>query len=633
MKKQIDYNSLNYIIYCRKSSESEDKQVQSIETQLRELGDYAQKNNLNIVDTITESQSAHVPGRPGFARVIQLLSQGKANAILVLRANRISRNPIDAGQIISCMDSKILQYVRTSSGTCYTNTPTDKMMLALELIISKKDSDEKSEAVKEGFRTKYLKGTPGGVAPIGFKNTPYLERGARHWLVDKEKLDEVSHLLHEFLKGTYSGNTLYEYARDIRKLTTPIHKKLGGKLVERSYIFVMLKNPIYAGFWIDKETGVRYELDPKLPRLITEEEHHRIKAMLGEKTQSRPKYRESTYIGFLKGANGGFMRADYKQQLICDCGCKFAYVKKNECPKCNTVISKMHNPKYLHYIYYYNGKKKHLREKCKSVEENIVNSIVQSEILQPLSLVPELAEWVRKYIHLSQDVQIKESVKLNQNRESILSQIEKEKSGLREQHRRGIITDEEYKKDLALIESKIPDVKQIDIDWKSKINSIVDLGLECENIFKNGDVRDKKEILIKSHTNLIWDEEKLYISRPFWLEEYVNGIKRFKEKIATHEPKITSKKSNKINDFLESGVEKNDISLGLLRGLESNQGLQVMSLPRYHFSTPQYENTISQVSINFKFFYFFFAGTSSQIPSITFFITPLFSKSSSVQIK
>lgn len=568
MKKYIDYNSLNYVIYCRKSSESEDKQVQSIETQLRELNDYANKNNLNVVKTITESQSAHTTGRKGFSELVKLLQTKKADAVLVIRANRISRNPLDAGHIISLMDNKFLLYVRTSSGTCYTNSPSDKMMLGIELIFSKKDSDDKSEAVKEGFRTKYLKGTPGGVAPIGFKNTPHLERGARHWIVDEEKLEEVRHLLRKFLTGTYSGNKLAEYARDVRKLTTPVHKKIGGKLIDKSYINLMLKNPIYAGFFYSD--GVRYELDPKLPRLISEEEHYIILSMLGTKHQTRFQEHENPYCNFLKGENDTTMSIDPKFQLICECGKKFAYRKTDRCPKCDLLISDIENPRYYHKTYFFNGTVRHHSKKVKTVEIETLKSKIKEEIIAPLSLIPELALWVKKHIVEIKDKDIQNGLKLNNNRDKIKESAEKEKADLRSQHRRGIITDKEYKEDLARIESSLPIEISVEVDWREKVNSIVDLGLECATIFEIGTNQAKREILYKSQSNLIWDEKNLYISRPKWLEAYINGVKILKSEIVTVEPNLTTKKPLQNKGLVVTNLPKYDECRSLLRSLESN---------------------------------------------------------------
>ena len=97
----LDTSKLKYVAYCRKSSEGEDKQIQSLPTQIREIGEHAKRNKLNIVETISESKSAFTIGRGGFNEMMKLIESGKANAILVIRANRISRNPIDAGNIIS----------------------------------------------------------------------------------------------------------------------------------------------------------------------------------------------------------------------------------------------------------------------------------------------------------------------------------------------------------------------------------------------------------------------------------------------------------------------------------------------------------------------------------------------------
>lgn len=73
---------IKYIAYCRKSTDEKDKQVLSIEAQIAELKEFAKREYLQIVDFITESKTAKVPGRPKFEDVLKMIEKGMANAIL-----------------------------------------------------------------------------------------------------------------------------------------------------------------------------------------------------------------------------------------------------------------------------------------------------------------------------------------------------------------------------------------------------------------------------------------------------------------------------------------------------------------------------------------------------------------------
>ena len=55
------------VLYARKSTEEDDKQVMSIEAQLFELREYAERERIEIIREFTEAKSAKKPGREEFA--------------------------------------------------------------------------------------------------------------------------------------------------------------------------------------------------------------------------------------------------------------------------------------------------------------------------------------------------------------------------------------------------------------------------------------------------------------------------------------------------------------------------------------------------------------------------------------
>src|SRR5207253_7843482 len=66
-------HALRYFIYARKSTDEQTRQVLSIDSQLRELRDFALTNKLNIVAEFHESRTAKAPGRPVFNEMMDAL--------------------------------------------------------------------------------------------------------------------------------------------------------------------------------------------------------------------------------------------------------------------------------------------------------------------------------------------------------------------------------------------------------------------------------------------------------------------------------------------------------------------------------------------------------------------------------
>ena len=96
---------IKYCLYARKSTEQDDMQVLSIDSQIKEMTEIAQRDNLRVVEIKRESHSSKAVGqRPVFNQMINELKEGKFNAILTWAPDRLSRNAGDLGSLVDLMD-------------------------------------------------------------------------------------------------------------------------------------------------------------------------------------------------------------------------------------------------------------------------------------------------------------------------------------------------------------------------------------------------------------------------------------------------------------------------------------------------------------------------------------------------
>lgn len=105
---------LNYCLYARKSSESDERQAMSIDSQLNEMQSMAVGSGLNVVCELQESHSAKESGqRPVYNRLMKGLREDEYNAVLTWAPDRLSRNAGDLGSVVDLMDQGKLLHIKT----------------------------------------------------------------------------------------------------------------------------------------------------------------------------------------------------------------------------------------------------------------------------------------------------------------------------------------------------------------------------------------------------------------------------------------------------------------------------------------------------------------------------------------
>ncbi len=262
-----------YCLYARKSTESEERQVLSIDSQIKEMLLLAERDNLEVVTLKRESHSAKEAGqRPVFNEVIEEIKQGKFNAILTWAPDRISRNAGDLGKIVDLMDAGHLKEIRTY-GQKFSNNPNEKFLLMILGSQAKLENDNRGVNVKRGLRARVEMGMWPGVAPLGYLNQNDMNKKCQV-IVDPQRGSVIKRMFEKVAYEHYSGRKIYNWLRHELNFYTR-----GNKPLTLSGIYRILDNTFYYGpFEYPKDSANWYE--GKHEPIITKDLFDRAQAQL-----------------------------------------------------------------------------------------------------------------------------------------------------------------------------------------------------------------------------------------------------------------------------------------------------------------------------------------------------------------
>lgn len=284
---------IEYCLYARKSSESDERQAMSIDSQIKEMGDLAKKENLVVKEVRQESHSAKESGqRPVFAQLLSDIRNGLFSGILTWAPDRLSRNAGDLGMLVDLMDQERLIQIRTFSQV-FSNNPNEKFLLMILCSQAKLENDQKGLNVKRGIRAKCEMGWRPGMPPIGYYNRAFA--GVKDIVIDPDRGNIVTEMFERVVTNGDSGRKLKVWLDTC--LTTR-----GGKKVTLSQIYLMLKNPFYYGeFEFPVRSGNWYK--GSYPPLITKEIFTKVQEKLVVPKKSKWGAKMFTYKRLLKCAS------------------------------------------------------------------------------------------------------------------------------------------------------------------------------------------------------------------------------------------------------------------------------------------------------------------------------------------
>lgn len=550
----------HYFIYCRKSSEAEDRQVLSIESQLTELKRLAERLNLPVIDILCESKSAKAPGRPVFNEMLKKITQGKADGIICWKLDRLARNPIDGGQIIWMLQKGVIKHIQTFDRDYY---PEDNVLVMnVEFGMANQYILDLSKNVKRGLKTKVEKGWLPTTAPFGYLNERAKEKGAGVIIKDPERFDLVKRMWELMLTGNYTPPKILEIAKDKWGLRTQ-----HGKSLSRSTIYRIFTNPFYYGWFEYPKEGGNWYKGAHEP-MITQEEYDRVQILLGRKGRPRPKKYNFAFRGLMRcGGCGAMVTAEEKNQIICsECKCKFSSKNMFECPRCKTSIEKMKNPTILKYVYYHCSKTRNPRCTQGYIEVKELERQI-NEYLSKIHISERFKNWAIKYLKEENEKEItsREAIISSQRRaydnclKKLNNLFQLKISPLNGDG--SLLSDEEYaRQKTELLKEKIR-LEEVLNDTGGRIERWLDIAEKTFNFacharywFENGTPEEKGSILQAIGSNLTLIDKKLCIQLKKLFVPIENVAQKIPEVRPTFEPEKYGLNESKMEAFYSKSL-------------------------------------------------------------------------------
>ena len=468
---------MKYIIYTRKSTEDEDRQILSIESQFAELREFAAKEKLEIVGpTFVETKTAKEPGRTKFAEMLKQIEQGKADGILSWHPDRLARNAVDGGKIIHLIDKGIIKSLKFPT-FWFEPTPQGLFMLQTAFGQSKYYVDNLKENVTRGMRQKVRNGVWPLWAPLGYLNNP-ITRGID---VDTKKAVLIKRMFKVYAAGNYTLKEISEWC-----------KKVGLKSnldndISPSQVQTILQNIFYIGLM--KYKGEVFE--GKHKPIISKELFDKAQEVLKERGKPQKIKHNFAFLGLMKCPCSAAITAEKK---IKSSGREYVYYrctkKKGPCPE------------------------KHFLREEQLIEQ--IKNYLQKVSLSNQGTEKVLAELEKDKLKAKEETKI-----LVQNLKKELGGIETKLEKLLDVYLNEVISTEEYtsRKQKILtqkleLQEKIQDFEQKGLSWLEPAREFV-LKLNYAEKLRNSDNFPEMETFLKNiGSNHILHNQKL--TYPKW---------------------------------------------------------------------------------------------------------------------
>lgn len=423
-----------YILYARKSEENDERQVQSIDDQIRLMQELAKERGLAVLEVFAESHSAKEPeSRPKFRELLERIRAEEGVGLLAWSIDRLSRNPIDSAHLQWLLQSGAISAIQTANRVYL---PEDNaLVLSVETSMANQYIRDLSRNVKRGLKSKAERGWFPGRAPLGYLNTKTQERGKNRILPDPERLPLLRKAFDLLLSGAYVPHEILAILNEEWGLRTPKRARSGGGPLSLSGFYRILHNPFYAGLYIYK--GVWYQGQHQA--ILSVEEFDRVQERLGSKGKPLRKQHSYAFTGLFTCQSCG-------HQITA-----------------TTITKTLATGERKSFVYYYCHHARRTKgagcSETRYLNEEALREALVKELAE-VAVEPQLVEWAIQVLERDEAGYVEQVALRKQSLKTAQQKLEQELRTLRRMRLKEQVSDEEYGEERFRIQGEIAKLQQ-----------------------------------------------------------------------------------------------------------------------------------------------------------------------------
>jgi len=170
------------VVYCRVSLDKQAEKGVSLDAQQAKAKAYAELYDLDIVEVVIDAGvSAKTLARPGLERALGMLKAGKAEALLVVKLDRLTRSVADLGRLVERYFAPGKAALLSVGEQIDTRSAAGRLVLNVLASVSQWEREAIGERTSAALQHKASQGEYiGGDAPYGYRLAPDGERLEPH---------------------------------------------------------------------------------------------------------------------------------------------------------------------------------------------------------------------------------------------------------------------------------------------------------------------------------------------------------------------------------------------------------------------------------------------------------------------